>query len=132
MSNENVEIVRRGYERFNEGDIEGFLELCDPELEFRDLPDLPGSGVFVGHDALRGWWAQLYDAFDELRFDADEFIDAGDRVLVPTHGTGRGKSSGALVEMHFSNVWTLSDGKLTRCISYSDHAEALEAAGLRE
>jgi ketosteroid isomerase-like protein len=110
----------------------GLPRTLDPELEFRDLPDLPGSGVFVGHDALRGWWAQLYDAFDELPFDADEFIDAGDRVLVPTHGTGRGKSSGALVEIHFSNVWTLSDGKLTRCISYSDHAEALEAAGLRE
>src|SRR3954467_2813804 len=34
------------------------------------------------------------------------------------------------LEMHFSNVWTLSDGKLINCISYSTHAEALEAAGL--
>jgi ketosteroid isomerase-like protein len=124
--------VQRGYERFNDGDIEGFLEPCDPELEFRDLPDLPGSGVFVGHDAVRDWWAQVYDAFPDLRFDADEFIDAGDHVLVPTHGRGRGKSSGALVELRFSNVWTLSDGKLTSCISYSDHTEALEAAGLSE
>ena len=132
MSQENVEIVRRGYERFNDGNIEGFLELCDPALEFRDLPDLPGSGVVVGHDAMRAWWAQLYEAFDDLRFHPDEFIDAGDHVVVVNHGTGRGKSSGAFVDIHFSNVWTLSDGKLTRCVSYSDHAEALEAAGLEE
>jgi uncharacterized protein len=132
MSRENVEIVRCGYERFNDGDIEGFIELCVPEIEFRDLPALPGSGVFIGHDAMRGWWAQLYDAFDDLRFDADEFIDAGDSVLVPTHGSGRGRSSGAPVELDFFNVWTLNDGKLTRCISYGDHAEALVAAGPRE
>ena len=117
MSQENVEIVQRGYERFNDGNIEGFLDLCGPEFEFRDLPDLPASGVFVGHSAIRGWWTQLFDAFDGLRFEAEEFIDAGDRILVPTHGTGRGKSSGALVEIHFSNVWTLSDGKLTGCTS---------------
>ena len=79
MSQENVEIVQRGYERFNDGNIEGFLDLCGPEFEFRDLPDLPASGVFVGHSAIRGWWTQLFDAFDGLRFEAEEFIDAGDR-----------------------------------------------------
>ena len=93
MSQQNVEIVRRGYERFNDGDIDGFLEFCAPDLEFRDLPDLPGSRVFIGHGAVRGWWSQLYDAFENLRFDAEEFIDAGDRVLVPTHGTGCGPAA---------------------------------------
>ena len=132
MSQANVEIVRRGYERFNEGDIDGFRELCAPGLEFRDLPELPGSGVFIGHDAVRGWWAHLFDAFDDLRFDAEEFVDAEDRVLVPTVGTGRGRSSGAPVELHFWNVWTVGDGKLTSCISHGDRAEALAAAGLRE
>jgi ketosteroid isomerase-like protein len=132
MSQENVEIVRRGYERFNAGDIQGFLDLCDRGFEFHALQEFPGSDVFVGHDAVHGWWAQVYDAFDDLRFDADEFIDTGDQVVVPTTGTGRGTSSGASVEMHFSNVWTLSDRKLISCISYDHHAEALEAAGLSE
>jgi ketosteroid isomerase-like protein len=132
MSQENVEIIRRGYERFNAGDIDGFLELCSPNFEFRDLPALPGSGVFVGHDAVRGWWASLFDAFDDLRFDADDFIDAGDRVVVATHGTGRGKGSRADVEMYFTNVWMVSDDKIVSCTTYGDQAEALEAAGVRE
>ncbi len=132
MSEENVEIVRLGYERLNGGDLDGVLQLCAADFEFRDLPALPGSGVFIGHDAFRAWYAQLNDAFEELRFEPEDFIDAGDHVVVVNHATGRGMGSGAMVEMHFSNVWTLSDGKIVRQITYSDHAEALEAAGLRE
>jgi ketosteroid isomerase-like protein len=132
MSEENVEIVRLGYELLNRGDLDGVLQFCAPDFEFRDLPALPGSGVFIGHDAFRAWYAQLNDAFEDLRFEPDEFIDAGDRIVVVNHATGRGMGSGATVEMHFSNVWTLSDGKIVRHIAYGDHAEALEAAGLRE
>jgi ketosteroid isomerase-like protein len=133
MSQENVEIVRLGMERLNGGDVDGFLQLCITDFEFRDLPALPGSGVFIGHDAFRAWWAQLLDAFEEVRFEAEECIDAsGDRVVVVHHGIGRGRGSGADVEMHFSNVWTLSDGQVVSVISYNDHAEALDAAGLRE
>ncbi len=127
-----MEIVRRTYERFNEGDIEGVLEFCDENLEFRDLPELPGSGVFVGHDAFRGWFAEVSGAFDSLRFEVAELIDAGDHVVVVTHGVGRGKGSGADVEMDFSSVWTLQDGKLITAVSYSDHTEAIEVAGLSE
>jgi ketosteroid isomerase-like protein len=132
MSEENVEIVRVGYELLNSGDLDGVLQLCAPDFEFHDLPELPGSGVFIGHDAFRTWYAQLLDAFEGLRFEPQEFIDAGDRVVVPNHATGRGKGSGADVEMNFSSVWTMSAGKFAKHIAYSDHAEALEAVGLSE
>jgi ketosteroid isomerase-like protein len=133
MSQENVEIVRLAYERINRGDIEGFVELCTTDLEFRDLPELPGSGLHIGHDALRAWWAQVLDAFDELRFEAVEFIDAGgDRVVLVIRAMGRGRGSGAKVELDASNVATLRDGKISKHFSYSDHADALEAAGLSE
>jgi ketosteroid isomerase-like protein len=132
VARDNVEIVLRASDLFNAGDIEGFLELCAPDLEYRDLPELPGSGVFIGHDAMRGWWAQVYDAFEDVHFEADDIIDAGACVLVVTHGRGRGKSSGAPVEMHFTNVWTLRDGTVVSIVSHADHDEALEAAGLRD
>ena len=45
---------------------------------------------------------------------------------------GRGRGSGATVELTFSGVVTLGDGMLTKSIIYSDHADALEAAGLQE
>ncbi len=132
MSQENVEIVRLCLERFNSGDVDGALQLCHDNFEFRDFPGLPGSGVFIGHDAFRAWHRQLSDAFDDLRFDAEEFIDAGDSVVVVNHATGSGKGSGATVEMHFSNVWTLRGGQAISAVSYESHAKALEAVGLSE
>jgi len=132
MSEENVEIVRQLYDAMNRDDVDGFLQLCAPGFEVRDLPELPDSSVAVGHDALRAWWVELFDSFDALRFDPEEFIDAGDRVVVVNHGTARGRGSGAEVEMHFGSVWTLNDGKAVRLTSHSDRAAALEAAGLSE
>jgi uncharacterized protein len=132
MSEGNVEVVRLGYERFNAGDVDGFLELCAQDFEFRDLPGLPGSGRFIGHDAFRAWFAQLSDALEDVRFEPEEFIDAGSQVVVVNHATGRGRGSGAKVETHFSNVWTLSNGKATSAVSYDTHGEALKAAGLSE
>ena len=133
MSEENVEVVRLAFERLNAGDIDGFLQSCATDYEFRDLPALPGSGVFIGHDAMRGWYAKLVDAFDDLRFEVDEFIDTtGDHVLLMIRAMGRGRGSGAKVELTNSVVATLRAGRLTKLIAYDDHAEALEAAGLEE
>ena len=133
MSKENVEIVHVAYERLNAGDVDGFLQSCATDFEFRDLPELPGSGVFIGHDAMRGWYAKLVDAFEDLRFEVEEVIDTtGDHVVLVNRATGHGRGSGATVELTFSSVLTLRDGKVIKLIVYSDHADALEAAGLSE
>jgi ketosteroid isomerase-like protein len=133
MSEGNVGIVRQAYERFNAGDVEGFMELCAPDFEFQDLPSLPGSGVFEGHEGFRAWWAQLADAFDQLRFQPEGFVEAtGDRVLAENHATGLGKGSRANVEMSMYNVWTLRDGRVISLRTYEDRTQALEAAGLSE
>ena len=133
MSEENLEVVRLAFERLNAGDIDGFLEFCSTDLEFHDLPALPGSGVFFGHDAMRAWYAKLVDSFENLRFEVEEFIDTtGDHVLLMSRATGHGRGSGAKVELTYSAVTTLRAGRLTKLIGYDDHAEALEAAGLSE
>jgi len=133
MSQQNVEIVRRAWERLNTGDIDGFIDSCGADIELRDLHELPGSGVFIGHDALRGWYATVVDAFDDLLFEVEAFTDTdGDRVLLRGRATGKGRGSGAEVELPTFTVITLSDEKMTRIATYSDPADALEAAGMPE
>jgi ketosteroid isomerase-like protein len=127
-----VELARLAYERYNRGDIDGFLELCEPSFEFRDVPEVPGSGVYIGHDGYRRWHRGMLDAFEDLRFEGIEFIDAGDQVVVAARGVARGKGSGASVEMDYSNVFKIKEGKIISLRSYNTHAEALEAAGLSE
>ena len=62
---------------------------------------------------------------------AEQVIDlGGERVLVLSRQTARGKTSGLRFDREFGDLFTLRDGKVLRYVSYWDRAEALEAAGL--
>ena len=64
---------------------------------------------------------------------ADQFIDAGDdRVVVLTHETGRHKATGMELDALRAELYTVRDGQIVRWQGFSDRAEGLEAAGLRE
>jgi ketosteroid isomerase-like protein len=133
MSQENVEIIRRGYEAFAEGRIA--FEMLDPEIEWRgprEFPDL--AEPHYGHEGVRRYMAELDEVFEGYRMVAEEFMDAGsDQVLVFTREGGRGRGSGAEVETHpTGHLWTLRGGNAIRLQSYWERSEALEAAGLRE
>ena len=132
MSQANVEIVRRSYERWAElGSPD--LALFDPEIEWRgprEFPDL--AEPHFGHEGVARYIAKVNEAFDDYQMNPEEFIDAGaDRVLVFSREGGRGRGSGAEVETHpTAHLWTLRDGKAIRMESYWERSDALEAAGL--
>jgi uncharacterized protein len=133
MSQENEQLLRRGYERLNASDSEGFLRFCATDFEMHDLPSLPGAAVHVGHDGARVWWARMCATFGDLRFNPDEILDAGDgRFVVVCHVYGRGTLSGAPIDGLTFNIWTVRDGKLSSCLTYHTHAEALAAAVVEE
>jgi ketosteroid isomerase-like protein len=60
-----AEIVRLSFERINADDLEGLLELVDPEIELHDVPEVPGSTVYRGHEGIRRWWATVRESMDE-------------------------------------------------------------------
>jgi ketosteroid isomerase-like protein len=62
-----------------------------------------------------------------------DFIDAGDRVVVPLSWGGRGRASGVeIAEPEETWVFTLRDGKVVHVKEYASKNAALEAAGLTE
>lgn len=128
VSQENVEIVRRGYEEL--GRTGEFLwASIDPEVEVHDPPLTPDARVYQGHDGLREALGNLELAFEDIRFDAEEFLDAGDEVVVFLRMRARGKESDVDVDARIAHLWTLRNGKGVR-VRVLDRAEALEAAGL--
>jgi ketosteroid isomerase-like protein len=129
MSQENVELVRRGVQS-----VEDFWELLDEYVvwDLRDHPVLDLDGVYVGRDAVikasRHYWGTWHD----YRLDAEALIDAGSSVVVVVRERGRGKGSGAPFEQQFAQVWTFSRGRVIRWELFPDTASALEAVGLSE
>ena len=76
--------------------------------------------------------AEWADARDDWEMEADDYIDAGERVVVILTQRGRSKATGIPVEMRFAQVWTLRDGHGVSMQLYASVEEALETVGLRE
>ena len=134
MSQENVEIVRRWWEGFNEDGMPP-LALCAEEIEIRNPPDFPVRGLFQGHGGVRRWRDQVFDIFDDPRVEPEDIVDVhgdGTTVLMLLRATGTASYTGIDIDIGWAAIWTIRDGKLLRAQGYLNRAEALEAAGLSE
>ncbi len=133
MSQENVELVRRGYEEFvATGDFRPELIHPDFVWEMSTFRGWPEQQTYRGLDGARKFIADWTEPWDEWELELENLLDAGDKVIAILHQRGRSKSTGVSVEMQFAQVWTIRGGKQVRMETYSNPDEALEAAGLRE
>jgi ketosteroid isomerase-like protein len=131
MSAENVATVRRFWEARNEGDRERVRAEIDPEVVW-DLSRSrsPYMGVYRGFEDYQRLIQEVADGWEDFRWEADEIIDAGDRVVVVSHPTGRGMTSGIEVTGSGANVFSFRNGKIVEFVLYQSKEEALEAVGL--
>jgi ketosteroid isomerase-like protein len=131
MSEENVDLVRQGYEHFartGEPDLSAYA----PELEWHSAAEDPGLEVFHGVEGLKKLIEDVQEQLEDFRTEPFEFLDAGDRVVAGLVHRGRGRGSSAEVEMREWNVFLIRDGKIVSVREYRDRQDALEAAGLSE
>ena len=134
MSQENVEIAERANAAFNRGDVDAALERFAPDAELRDLLNAPDQSTTVkGVEAIREAWTLWVEAFDELRADVNEYIDAGSTVISAVHWHGQGKTSGVYIDVHQFDAYEFRDGRITRVsLGFRSKARAFEAAGVSE
>jgi ketosteroid isomerase-like protein len=129
MSGENVEVVKQLYAAFNRRDLS--LDALTDDYKFVTSPEVPDAGIYRGEAAQR-WLKAWIESFEELVIEAIEIIDAGDKVVVAMIQRGRPRGSQTAVEGRWWQVWTFRGGNPSRTEMFSERAEALEAAGLRE
>ena len=119
-------------EAINRHDVDGFLEYAAPTFVFDFSRSLgPSRGTF-GLDEMRGLWDDLLGAFESVQIEPHEFIEAGERVIVPwtAHAVGR---EGIQIHARTTWAWTIRGGAVERLCMYQDRDDALEAtAGLSE
>ena len=115
MSQENVDLVRGGYDDFNSGNVEGVLGRLDAEVEWTE----PGggnapSGTFTGPDSVGSEvFATVPEQFDEFTCTVENAADEGDTVRVTAHFKGVNKS-GVELDATGEHVWEVRDGKVVR------------------
>jgi len=126
---DNVAIVHQAYDNFKSGNIPALLELCADEITWQ-LPEMENV-PFAGERRTRagvGEFFALIDANEEaLRFEPNETVAQGDKVVSLGFYRWRVKSTGREFEGDFAHVFTIRNGKIVAFHEYTDTAACANA-----
>jgi ketosteroid isomerase-like protein len=127
---ENIDIVKDGFEAFNDDGVEGILPFVHVDFEATTPPELASEpDTYRGHDGVRRWFDSFYEVMDGIRWDAHRFHEVGDRVVVEFTLRARGKTTGLDFGQDAVMVWELRDGKAIGLQLFPTLDEAMVAAG---
>ena len=139
MSQANVETIKRLVDAHERGDAGAVFDLYDPHIVYRTtgfidkLRTIGFDPVYVGHEGVRRFWREWLSAWETINFEYEEFIDAGDRVVVVLRARLRGRTSGMELDLpSYVQMWTVRRGKVSEMEFFPSRAEALEEIGLSQ
>jgi ketosteroid isomerase-like protein len=138
MSEDNLEIVREVFaaaaRAISGGPLEDLDRLLDPDVEWIPINAALEGTSYRGHDGVRRWVDEMNRDWDDFEALPNEFVDLGnDRQLAFGTWRARGRGSGVQLDAQPA-AWLirLRNGKVVRMQTFTDRADALEAAGLSE
>jgi hypothetical protein len=122
----------RAYAAANRRDFELLLTFQDSgRYEYRPSPDLLPPDMDTAYHGGEGYlrfWRLWLDAFEDIRWDPEEILDFGGRVLVTTRQSGRGSGSGVAVSERVFQLFTFRRGLVVSQEDFLDNEEALRRA----
>jgi uncharacterized protein len=127
MSSENVDLVKQAYEAFGRGDLDAIAEGFDEQVEWWTSEEVPNGGTIKGRDAVIQSFAAIGDDWDEFTLQPEQFLDAGDWVVVRGTARLKAKASGQAFEERFAHLAEVRDGKTVRGEFHSDSAKEYKA-----
>jgi ketosteroid isomerase-like protein len=130
MSQEKVEVMRRIFDERGRGNFRAGAELFDPRVLLVLRPEFPDAGVYLGPEEIATYMRDLLASWGDFAIEGEDFIDAGDSVVVEVRQRGIGRNSGVATELRYFQVWTFRGDAIIRIESIREREQALEAVGL--
>jgi ketosteroid isomerase-like protein len=130
---ENLDLVRAAYENFaRTGQLSLELYSSDFVWDMSHFHGWPERQEYLGPQGASEFIRDWGEAWEEWTLEVESFHDAGDEIVAVVRQSGRPKASGARVDMRLAQIWTVRDGQFIRMRMFSDPAEALAAADVRQ
>jgi ketosteroid isomerase-like protein len=129
MPQYEIQTVRRIYDALSRWNLDELATDVTHDFEMILPETVPWGGTLHGADGVKTFATIFRDHVEGQWADPDDFIDAGDLIVVLGRLRGRARATGEEFEEHFAHVWTLSDGMPSRCRSYFDTAPIMTALG---
>src|SRR5436190_17846258 len=130
----NLDLVRSIFADWERGEYR-LIGWAHPEIE-NEIVGGPSPGSWSGLAGMAEGWRDFLSAWEDVRFGADEYRELdGERVLVLTHASGHGRTSGLEVgqlQSKGANLFHIQGGRVTRHIAYLQRDLAFADLALEE
>jgi ketosteroid isomerase-like protein len=115
-------------EWFNARDSEAAQAHSTEDVEVVPLRAAMEGTSYRGPRAYAAFLADSEESWDQLRFEADEVRELGERVVVIGQLTGRARLTGAEVGTRLAMLYEFAGDKVSAARTFANVEEALEAA----
>jgi len=100
------------------------------DIKWEIINGFPYGGEYNGlSSVLEDFFGKVMQHFEFWNDLPDEFIDAGDKIIVLGHYKTRAKGADSDVMPSFAHLWTVDNGMITRLQQYTDTTVLSEALG---
>jgi len=130
MSQENITVIRGMYESFSKGDVTSVLGQMHQHIEWRQAENFiyADRNPYRGPQAvLEGVFMRLASEWADFKVTPEEWLDAGNHVVVLGTYSGRHKESGKEVRAQFAHIWGVTHGRVVRFQQYTDTKQFADA-----
>jgi ketosteroid isomerase-like protein len=121
----DVARLKLGYAAFNRGGVSAIVDWLAPDIEISERQTLIDSGTYRGISGIAELFASNMEAFEQLEFEPEQFIDAGDDIIAVVRQRAVGRASGVAVEDVVAHRWTMRDGRPERLRMFGNVEKAL-------
>jgi ketosteroid isomerase-like protein len=123
---ECTKIAEQLYETFNNGDVEGFLNLFsdDASWDTPEMENVPIETSITGRDKIGEFFTKIDEYEEFLKIEPKEYIAQGNRVVVLGELEVRSKLTDKQYSSGFVHIISVIDGKAVSFLEYFDNAAA--------
>jgi hypothetical protein len=132
MPSAQIELLREGYEAFSRGDRDAMFRDAPPDFELITADRVTNPGTYRGVAEVKRFFEDLFEGFEEVVAEPEEFLERGDQVVVLLRVRSRPRGSTAVVENRIAHLWTIRDGEPVRIQIFPEREGALAAVAPKE
>ena len=115
---DHVEIMRKFYQKIEEGDIDYVLSVLHPELLFHVPESLLYGGVHRGIQGFQEVVQTANQTWQDLQVEPKRFLDAGEYVIVILRLTWTNQKTGKHAETDLAEFFKFDGNKIIEILPF--------------
>jgi uncharacterized protein len=125
---QRIAILRAAYAAFNRGDIPAAVQSLDENIDWTEPAEFPGGGSYRGREGAKQYLTNSRASVAEVISEPEQFIPAGDRIVVFVYARVRPQNSTTWQEVRLADVYLFRDLTPIQMRAFADRHSALQWA----